>query len=314
MAGVTPDHSAEAAKTTWWFGTAPEAICAANCFTFSEPVVSSAFRQSRRTKEQPGKDKQNSGTGRPLTSYGRSVRQARILGRLRDGLAHSDIARIEGLSTRRVREIVADALKRRPLSDRETHLRLQIERLTPPFRRLRWPSTRATPKRSGRSSRSSTTSTGIMRWRQLRSGASRPTGLTRSRGRGTRNFSGRRTHNPMKTHDRPRETADNGGQCGIILGDRRGPFPACVGQRRRSCRAGGSSDRREDSVATRRLGSRGLAQRRSQSLGIVCARNIVRTLGASPLRLWSDRRQGLFAMATRLISPYEEARRDLPNT
>jgi hypothetical protein len=68
---------------------------------------------------------------RRLTAYARAVRQARIFARLRDGWAHDDIARDERLSVRRVRQIVSEALERRPVSDDETHLHLQIERLGP---------------------------------------------------------------------------------------------------------------------------------------------------------------------------------------
>jgi hypothetical protein len=68
---------------------------------------------------------------RRLNAYAKAVRQARIFARLRDGWAHHDIARDERLSTKRVRQIVSEALKRRPVSDDETHVRLQIERLGP---------------------------------------------------------------------------------------------------------------------------------------------------------------------------------------
>jgi hypothetical protein len=67
---------------------------------------------------------------RRLTAYARAVRQARIFARLR-GWAHDDIARDESLSTKRVRQIVSEALQRRPVSDDEMHVRLQIERLSP---------------------------------------------------------------------------------------------------------------------------------------------------------------------------------------
>jgi hypothetical protein len=68
---------------------------------------------------------------RRLTAYARAARQARIFARLGDGWAHDDIAREESLSTKRVRQIVSQALKRRPVSDDETHVCLQIERLGP---------------------------------------------------------------------------------------------------------------------------------------------------------------------------------------
>jgi hypothetical protein len=45
--------------------------------------------------------------------------------------AHDDIARDESLSTESVRQILSEALSRCPASDDETHIRLQIERLSP---------------------------------------------------------------------------------------------------------------------------------------------------------------------------------------
>jgi hypothetical protein len=68
--------------------------------------------------------------GRP-SAYARELRQSRILARLCDGAPCEDIARHEGLSVRRVREIVGTALKNRAGGDEATHVRLQIERLSP---------------------------------------------------------------------------------------------------------------------------------------------------------------------------------------
>jgi hypothetical protein len=53
---------------------------------------------------------------RRLTAYAKAVRQARIFARLRDGWAYDDIARDKPLSTKRVRQIVSEALRRRPVS------------------------------------------------------------------------------------------------------------------------------------------------------------------------------------------------------
>jgi len=68
---------------------------------------------------------------RQLTAYARALRRARIFSRLRDGWAHDDIARDEGLSTKRVRQILSQALDRRPVGDDELHARMQMERLLP---------------------------------------------------------------------------------------------------------------------------------------------------------------------------------------
>ena len=68
---------------------------------------------------------------RQLTAYARALRRARIFSRLRDGWAHDDIARDEGLSTKRVRQILSQALDRRPVGDDELHARMQMERLAP---------------------------------------------------------------------------------------------------------------------------------------------------------------------------------------
>jgi hypothetical protein len=113
------------------------------------------------------KDKNMDGFGivktrpRRLTAYARAVRQARIFARLRDGWAHDDIARDESLSTERVRQILSEALSRCPASDDETHIRLQVERLSPALRARARRSPTATPRRSGHSSRSSASSTAI---------------------------------------------------------------------------------------------------------------------------------------------------------
>jgi hypothetical protein len=68
---------------------------------------------------------------RRLTGYAAGVRQGRILANLRDGWAHADIALQEGLTTRRVRQIVAKAMRQRPVGNGDSHLRMQMERLGP---------------------------------------------------------------------------------------------------------------------------------------------------------------------------------------
>jgi hypothetical protein len=49
---------------------------------------------------------------RPLNAIARVVRRGRIFARLREGWAYDEIAREEGLSAERVRQIVREALER----------------------------------------------------------------------------------------------------------------------------------------------------------------------------------------------------------
>jgi hypothetical protein len=48
-----------------------------------------------------------------LNPYGKALRRERIFARLRGGWAYEDIAREEHVTTRRVRQIVSEALQRR---------------------------------------------------------------------------------------------------------------------------------------------------------------------------------------------------------
>ena len=68
---------------------------------------------------------------RRLTVFGRAARQERIFARLRQGLSYDDIAREERLTAKRVRQIVAEVLKRREVDDGAAHARLQLARLEP---------------------------------------------------------------------------------------------------------------------------------------------------------------------------------------
>ncbi len=63
------------------------------------------------------------------TTFTRAARTRRMLDRLREGWGYRDVARAEGLSDRRVRQIVAAHVKRREPVEAETHAALQIERL-----------------------------------------------------------------------------------------------------------------------------------------------------------------------------------------
>jgi len=71
-------------------------------------------------------------TARPrprLNVYVKALRRERIFSRLRLGAPYADIARDEGVTERRVRQIVADALKRQGVDDEREHALLQLIRL-----------------------------------------------------------------------------------------------------------------------------------------------------------------------------------------
>jgi hypothetical protein len=68
-------------------------------------------------------------SARSTTQISRSQRSRRILERLAQGGAYGEIAREEGLTERRVRQIVAERLKRRAADESGTHANLQIDRL-----------------------------------------------------------------------------------------------------------------------------------------------------------------------------------------
>ena len=64
-----------------------------------------------------------------IGKYGREARAARILERLRDGLSCEEVAREEGLTVQRVRQIAAAAIKEREAASGLTHAHLQVDRL-----------------------------------------------------------------------------------------------------------------------------------------------------------------------------------------
>ncbi len=63
------------------------------------------------------------------TQFSRATRGKRILDRLREGWAYDEVAREEGLTERRVRQIVAESLKDRDAVEGVTHAHMQIDRL-----------------------------------------------------------------------------------------------------------------------------------------------------------------------------------------
>jgi len=66
---------------------------------------------------------------RRIRRIGREERTKRILERLRDGWAAEDVARAEGLKVRRLRQIVAVAIKEREAAQGLTHAHMQVDRL-----------------------------------------------------------------------------------------------------------------------------------------------------------------------------------------
>jgi hypothetical protein len=71
---------------------------------------------------------------RRLDARGRVLRRGRIFARLREGWAYDEIAREEGLTPERIRQIVREALERRIVDDETDHAKLQLARLQPAMR------------------------------------------------------------------------------------------------------------------------------------------------------------------------------------
>ncbi len=64
-----------------------------------------------------------------LNPYTKALRRERIFARLSLGWTYDKIAREEGVSDRRIRQIVADALRRQELDDPTDHAIIQLMRL-----------------------------------------------------------------------------------------------------------------------------------------------------------------------------------------
>jgi hypothetical protein len=69
-----------------------------------------------------------------LNIVSRAARTKRIFARMREGWAYDEIARDEGLSAERVRQIVAEVLGKRVIERGSHHAHLQLERLMPALR------------------------------------------------------------------------------------------------------------------------------------------------------------------------------------
>ena len=68
---------------------------------------------------------------RRLDAYGRLLRRARVLARRREGWAYDEIAREEGLTAERIRQIVREVFRKRPVDNGSDHAKLQLARLAP---------------------------------------------------------------------------------------------------------------------------------------------------------------------------------------
>jgi DNA-directed RNA polymerase specialized sigma24 family protein len=68
---------------------------------------------------------------RRLGAHGMAVRRRRIFAHLREGSSYEEIAAEEGVSRERVRQIVAEALRKRAVDSGAEHAKLQLERLAP---------------------------------------------------------------------------------------------------------------------------------------------------------------------------------------
>lgn len=64
-----------------------------------------------------------------LNPHGKALRRKRIFDRLRGGWSYEAIAREEKLTTRRIRQIVAEALRRQEVDGGSDHALLQLARL-----------------------------------------------------------------------------------------------------------------------------------------------------------------------------------------
>ncbi len=66
---------------------------------------------------------------RRLNTYGRMLRRDRIFEQLRQGFAYDEIAREEGVSPERIRQIVSETLQKRSVDTAADHAKLQLARL-----------------------------------------------------------------------------------------------------------------------------------------------------------------------------------------
>jgi DNA-binding CsgD family transcriptional regulator len=68
---------------------------------------------------------------RRIGAQGMILRRRRIFARLREGLSYDEIAGEEGVTSERIRQIVADVLQKRSVESGVEHAKLQLDRLAP---------------------------------------------------------------------------------------------------------------------------------------------------------------------------------------
>lgn len=68
---------------------------------------------------------------RRIARTGTALRLRRIFARVREGASYVQIATEEGVTLRRIRQIVAETLKEQPVDSETEHARLQLARLEP---------------------------------------------------------------------------------------------------------------------------------------------------------------------------------------
>jgi hypothetical protein len=83
-----------------------------------------------RPRWAAGEDGMDETTRGHTTTFTRAARTRRMLDCLREGWSYRDVASVEGLSERRVRQIVAGHVRRCEPVDEDIHAALQIERLS----------------------------------------------------------------------------------------------------------------------------------------------------------------------------------------
>ena len=68
---------------------------------------------------------------RRLGAHGMTFRRRRIFAQLREGFTYDEIAREEGVSPGRIRQIVSQELQQRGVDSGAEHAKLQLDRLAP---------------------------------------------------------------------------------------------------------------------------------------------------------------------------------------
>jgi len=68
---------------------------------------------------------------RRLGAHGMIFRRRRVFARLREGFTYDEIANEEGVSLRRIRQIVSEVLQKRAVDSGADHAKLQLDRLAP---------------------------------------------------------------------------------------------------------------------------------------------------------------------------------------